>query len=48
MRLNIDELEQRIKQAKTALKDFDDDSIEARKLRLNISQYKSQLTEAKR
>ena len=48
MRLNIDDIEQKIKAAKLQLKTMDQDSIEARKLRLDISQYKTNLTEAKR
>lgn len=48
MRLNIDDIEQKIKAAKLQLKTMDQDSLEARKLRLDISQYKNQLTEAKR
>lgn len=48
MRVNIDNYEQKIKEAQKLLKQFDPKSEEARNLRLTISDYKSNLTEAKR
>ncbi|MCK5159368.1 MAG: hypothetical protein KAR08_09440 [Candidatus Heimdallarchaeota archaeon] len=48
MRLNIDDIDQKIKEAKTKLKTLDPKSAEAIKLRLDIKQYKNNLTEANR
>lgn len=48
MRLDIDNLTQKIAEAKAQLKTIDPASGEAQKLRLDISQYKTNLTEAKR
>jgi DNA repair ATPase RecN len=48
MRLNIDDVEQKIKKAKQELRTYKEDSEEAKVLRLNISEYKRDLTEAKR
>ena len=48
MRVNIDNYEQKIKEAQKLLKQFDPKSEEARNLRLTISDYKSNLNEAKR
>ena len=48
MRLNIDDIDQKIKSAKLKLKTLDEDTLEAKKLRLDILQYKTSLTEAKR
>ena len=46
--LKVDDFDQKIKKAKTLLKDLDKDSDEARELRLDINSYKRNLTEAKR
>lgn len=48
MRLNIDDLEQKVAAAKKDLKKLDPESVEAVRLRLDIKQYKNNLTEARR
>ncbi len=49
MRLDIDDIQQKLVNAKLQLKKFTDPtSIEAQKLRLDILQYTTNLTEAKR
>ena len=48
MRLNIDDLQQNLAKAKAELKKVDPNTLRAQQLRLDISQYATSITEAKR